>query len=261
MECLFVVSRACFKYIFVLLRNDAHLCDLRRYVLAAFATCADDFFSAQRHCAHAGSRHLQCAFHPNPERASPMTAGVFTSVGLHPPERHADRVVAEMLQRIAELSSHLMPAIAEVVGNSSDGSPKAQRKLEQRLRSAGAFSTSLEPGKRGRYTLFFFSWGGWNPTTKSPIAPGDQLPGRPWLAVYACKLQSEGRGAGRVTLKAAPAVLITHHALSRLAQRAGARTGNDLINAMFGFLDAATELLTSKPVDTPPRRYLPRRSL
>jgi hypothetical protein len=187
-----------------------------------------------------------------PSVSTSMVPVQIQSLGL-PPERHADRVIAAMLRQIARASAHLMPTISEVVANSSDGSPKAQRKLEARLRRAGAFGTSLTTGKRGRYQIYFFSWGGWDPEKKSPIAFGDPMPSKPWLAVFANHLKSDGRGAGRVHLKAAPAVLVTHHSLSRLAQRAGARTAGDLIDAMHGFLAAASEIITSAaPDDAPP---------
>jgi hypothetical protein len=51
-----------------------------------------------------------------------------------PPERHADRVVAAMLRQLAQTRAHLLPAILAAFANSSDGSPKAQRKLETRVK-------------------------------------------------------------------------------------------------------------------------------
>jgi len=76
-----------------------------------------------------------------------MTA--IQSVG-PPPERHADRVVAEMMQELARNQSRLWDAVPEIVASSSDGSPRAQRKMEERIRRAGALATYLSPGKRGR---------------------------------------------------------------------------------------------------------------
>jgi hypothetical protein len=148
-----------------------------------------------------------------------------TSVGL-PPERHADRVI-EMLREIATDSAHLVPTILAAASASSDGSPSAQRKMAMRVRKAGALDTHLVPGKRGRYQLHFFTWGGWNPDTNIIILPGDIPPAKPWLAVHMHRLQSDGRGRDAVQWKLKPVVLITHHALSRLAQRIGARTMGD----------------------------------
>jgi hypothetical protein len=67
------------------------------------------------------------------------------SVGL-PPERHADHVVAAMMRQLAEARKTLWETVAEAIVDSSDGSPKAQRKMEQRIRRAGAVQT--EPGER-----------------------------------------------------------------------------------------------------------------
>lgn len=53
-----------------------------------------------------------------------------------PPERHADRVVAAMLRQLAQTRAQLFPLICAAFQNSSDGSPKAQRKLEQRVKQA-----------------------------------------------------------------------------------------------------------------------------
>jgi hypothetical protein len=91
------------------------------------------------------------------------TGDTIRSVGL-PPERHADRVVAEMMRRLAERRSHLWPAIEAVLRTSADGSPRSQRKLEQRVMRAGAMGTKLESGKRGRYTLDFVVLIGWDQT-------------------------------------------------------------------------------------------------
>jgi hypothetical protein len=178
-----------------------------------------------------------------------------TSVG-PPPERHADRVVAEMLKQIAEWSAPLLPGIAAAIKASSDGSPKAQRKLEARIKQAGAFDTVLTPGKRGRYELAFFCWGGWNPTTRSRVLPGDPLPEKPWLAIHAYRILSDGRGSERIQIKSRPVVFVTHHALSRLAQRAGARAYHDLLEAMVCFWDAAAELLANgKLPQAPPEGW------
>src|SRR5262249_7914305 len=80
-----------------------------------------------------------------------------------PPERHADRVVAAMLRQLAQTRAHLFPAICAALQSSSDGTPQAQRKLERRIKEAGALSTLLTPGKRGRYTLHFCDCTGWDP--------------------------------------------------------------------------------------------------
>jgi hypothetical protein len=176
--------------------------------------------------------------------SDPQLSIEITSIGL-PPERHADRVIAEMLREIATDSAHLLPAILAAANASSDGSPRAQQRMEQRIRKAGALATHLTPGKRGRYQLHFFAWGGWNPDTSAIILPDDPLPPKPWLAVHVHRLLSDGRGRDAVRWELKPAMLVTHHALSRLAQRIGVRTTRDLLHAMVCFWDATTDLVTA----------------
>jgi hypothetical protein len=83
------------------------------------------------------------------------------SVGA-PPERHADRVVAEMMRRLAEKRARSWPEIIAAILKSSDGSPKAQRKMEERVKQAGAIYTCLEPGKRSKYQFAFCDMTGWD---------------------------------------------------------------------------------------------------
>jgi hypothetical protein len=60
--------------------------------------------------------------------------------------RHADRVVAEMLRHMARTHADISTAINEVIKNASDGTPKGQRKMEARVKAAGAWKTFLTPG-------------------------------------------------------------------------------------------------------------------
>ena len=65
------------------------------------------------------------------------------SVGL-PPERHADRVIGEMLREISRVTAELLPNIRAIVASSSDGNPVAQRKLEARLQASGCAGNDTE---------------------------------------------------------------------------------------------------------------------
>jgi hypothetical protein len=167
------------------------------------------------------------------------------SVGL-PPERHADRVVAAMMRQLAETRKTLWETIAETIADSSDGSPKAQRKMEQRIRRAGAVRTELTPGKRGRYTLLIYDFTGWCPSRDAEIQIGDKIPENPWIACNIGVLRSEGRGREKVSYRARPILFITHHALSRAAQRIGLRTPEDLILVVNIIWRAAFKLLAEK---------------
>jgi hypothetical protein len=163
-----------------------------------------------------------------------------------PPERHADRVVAAMMRQLAETRKTLWETIAETIADSSDGSPKAQRKMEQRIRRAGAVQTELTPGKRGKYTIIIYDFTGWCPSRDAEIQIGDKIPEKPWIACNIGVLRSEGRGREHVSYRSRPVLFITHHALSRAAQRIGIRTSDDLILAVKIIWRAAFKLLAEK---------------
>jgi hypothetical protein len=150
------------------------------------------------------------------------------SLGL-PPERHADRVVLEMLKVIAGARRQVWPRLLGVIGRCPDGNPKAQARMLAKLEAAaGPFIvwTALESGKRGRYRLFLVTTDVWNPETKEIMAPDDAIPEMPWLAFTVVKLTS--KGDHHYGDEAFVPLLVTHHALSRLAQRCGARTILDI---------------------------------
>jgi hypothetical protein len=81
---------------------------------------------------------LETALNPLPR--------IQTLEGAPAPERHADRVVA-----MARTHAGISTAIGEIVLAASDGTPKGQRKMEARIKAAGAFKTFLKLGTRGRY--------------------------------------------------------------------------------------------------------------
>jgi hypothetical protein len=116
--------------------------------------------------------------------------------------------------------------------------------------------TALKPGKRGAYEIKFYMWSGWDPSRDGIIDPGDPLPPKPWLVCRVYVLHSAGRGRGLVELSSFPALFVSHHALSRLAQRHGARTWKDLLDAAmeiwFAMAQLASELGMEEYVKPPP---------
>jgi hypothetical protein len=176
-----------------------------------------------------------------------MTAPQIHSVG-PPPALHADRVVAEMLRRLAQRRAGLWAAILEAVANSKDGGPRAQRRMAARIRRAGADYVELQTGTRGRYELHVYTTGGWDAGRDDEIGLDDPIPTRPWVVYFLTVIR--GRGA---KLKSWPVLFITHHALSRTAQRFGMRSEPDL--------EAAANLIWTSALnhlkDTPERWFEP----
>ena len=150
-----------------------------------------------------------------------------------PPERHADRVVGAMLRQLAQTRAHLLPAIYRAFDTSSDGTPRAQRKMEARIKQAGALVTKLYPGKRGRYVLKFVDCTGWDQVRDAEITIDDldTIPEKPWIAYHLNTITSVGGGRHECKANGGPFLFVTHHALSRLAQRENARTAGDLLIA------------------------------
>jgi hypothetical protein len=168
------------------------------------------------------------------------------SVGL-PPERHADRVIAEMLRELARKKASLMDRLVEVMIGSKDGNPKAQIKMASRLREAGASCVRLEPGKRGRYSLYIHTYVGWDPTKDAEIGPEDTIPEKPWICCYITLIDSKGHGRTRKEdIMLIPLLFISHHVLSRAAQRVGLRTNEHLIDTVKVIWNASARLLADK---------------
>jgi hypothetical protein len=160
-----------------------------------------------------------------------MSRPVIQSVDL-PPEKHADRVVAEMLRFIAREQQARRARNRLVQKAMPDGSPKAQARMVEGIRRSGGpavIDVKLTSGKRGRYLIAIYDWCVWDEQRSIEINPGDVIPDKPWLACNVTGIAGVGDGEPRV--EGHNVLFVTHHALSRLAQRCGARTVDDLIAA------------------------------
>jgi len=168
-----------------------------------------------------------------------MHAPTIHSVGL-PPEKHADRVVAEMLRMIASDQPPLIAQLKHILKTTPDGNPAAQEKLRKKLADVNnklVPDVYLEPGKRGRYTMHIVSIAAWDAEQRDYITDvKDRIPDKPWLACIIVRYQSKGQHRYRETM--ARALLVTHHSLSRLAQRYGAQTAGDLLIAADAMMQA-----------------------
>ena len=163
------------------------------------------------------------------------------SLGL-PPRQHADRVTGAMLHWIVrERESRWQRYWAEWE-RGSIGNPLGQQRMVKRMREAGGqflLYIRLDPGKRARFKLWVCEVSGWDPTLNAVIdAKSPPPPDKPWLAVVSTLV--DWRGSHREPeIRHGPIILVTHHSLSRLAQRCGARTPSDLLVATRALLDAA----------------------
>ena len=149
-----------------------------------------------------------------------------------PPERHAARVVGEMVQWLAHEEIRLETLLAHELGSgcSGLGSVVAQRRFVERLRRADGgerlVDLRLWPRKKAGFLIRWVYWSVVTPRTAKPVEEGQPLPERPWLScevMYftARRPTSHYRG-----------FLLTHHAMQRLAERCGAQTPSDLLVVM-----------------------------
>jgi hypothetical protein len=93
------------------------------------------------------------------------------SVGA-PHELHADRVVAAMMRHLSKQHAALWELIDGVTkgGYVRDGNPRAQGKLRDRIKAAGASFVHLEAGKRGKYKLIVSDLVGWDHSPSVELA-------------------------------------------------------------------------------------------
>jgi hypothetical protein len=99
---------------------------------------------------------------------------------------HADRITSNMLKHLAKRHATLWATIREITNDpcARDGNKRAQEKIADRVRKAGADHVILTPGKRGHYHMGIYGWRGWSPKEDSPIEVDDILPEKPWLAQF-----------------------------------------------------------------------------
>jgi hypothetical protein len=171
-----------------------------------------------------------------------------TSIGL-PPEKHADRVVAGMMRIMARDRARCWPKIQEVIQEriGKDGNRCGQEKLLKRLKevlSGFLLYSDLTPGKRGRFTIFLVVLDAWDAERRDLIRENDRIPEKPWLALSVIRIV--GKGHRKYDQDGSFTMFITHHSLSRLTQRCGART----LKEVFGSVRAIARAHCVKRLDT-----------
>jgi hypothetical protein len=159
-----------------------------------------------------------------------MNAPVISSIG-RPPEKPADRIVAEMLRWLAAESDRLMPRVQTILDEADHlaGSSRAQQRFALKLSRAAdllLLGMWLQPGKRGKFRLFLHVW------SVDPTRPQIRLG----------TIAIGGAGNFRVEENYHRLLTVSHHALSRLAQRCEVRTVLDLHMALGAMGTAAMEM-------------------
>lgn len=159
----------------------------------------------------------------------PLTPPMIESVG-SPPDRHAERIVDEMLVWLFKRSREVWLNSKGTFNHKQMGNPVGQERAVERLKQAIGdllLHCHLEPGKRGKFHLTLVQWMIWNSTQGLVCNPKTEPPPpTAWIAIATsfCDRDLEWRTA--------VPMLVTRHAMVRLAQRAGVRTVPDLLLAM-----------------------------
>jgi hypothetical protein len=76
------------------------------------------------------------------------------------------------------------------------------------------------------------------------------VPEKRWIVCQLITIESKGRGRGEVMCSSRPVLFVSHHAMSRAAQRLGMRTSEDMIDVAKAIWSSAVDLHTQKDFET-----------
>lgn len=156
---------------------------------------------------------------------------VIRSIG-PPPTQHAERVVGAMLRHLSAEHAKVDP----VALSGRWGNPIAQARGADRMRQhPHVLAVQVTPGKKATYELDIFLWVVWDSDRNDMMLAGSTC-AKPWIAC--AQIHLEFRHGRRVSDSCGMHFFVTHHALSRLAERCGARTPDDVLTATKALLDA-----------------------
>jgi len=165
------------------------------------------------------------------------------------PDKHAERIVWEMVRFLHAGMEQRWSLARGALNTSQMGNPVGQMRAVRRFAEmVGDFAlrVRLTPAKRGRYQLMVVSWSAFDPTKKKTIAPGEPLPPNAQLAILVS--HCEGKNHNPSWFVCAPLV-ISRHAMVRLATRRNVRTTRDLLLAVRELWDAAEKVMTKMMLD------------
>ena len=162
-----------------------------------------------------------------------MTAPKIASIG-PPPDKHAERIVSEMLRYMHEQRTKMHRKHGHtMIDVRTMGAPKGQIKTVEKMRQKIGpllLEIGLAPAKRGKFVMITSEWCLWNPKAQLPVSSEEPAPeGAAWLAVTSSTYTGNNY-VPKVTTGLA--LIITHHSLTRLCQRAGVVTVGDMILAV-----------------------------
>jgi hypothetical protein len=162
-----------------------------------------------------------------------------------PPERHAERVVDEMLDFMRKLQPQLRDRGHHILDLNRMGGKRGQERCVQRFLVSIAplvLGWHLQTGKRGRFEFQFTTWAAWDPNKNEMLQASGPLPPGACLLAHAAILTGANYTPKWV---GAPLLMISRHACIRLAMRSSVRTIRDLIEAMRELWD-----VFHKPMET-----------
>jgi hypothetical protein len=180
-----------------------------------------------------------------------ITPPSISSIGA-PPERHAGRIVGEMLAWLHVEQTRLWTSLRGSLKMNQMGNPVGQTRVIKRFRGRGGpllIDLELETGKRGKYKLTMVTWAIWDPKREDISDRNSPLPPYACLAVN-YDLKVNGLIDGRRTdgeWKSAIPLIISRHACLRLAMRAEVKTVPDLLAAVRELWKVVEEFVNNHP--------------
>jgi hypothetical protein len=148
-------------------------------------------------------------------------------VGDAPEDRHAERVVGEMLAFLDVFTRMTRPQLFAAMGQPIGGTVKAQQRFLDRVKaipSPAVIDVATALGKRCRFSFILSLW------------EPDKFGGATVWGYLAI-----GEGPGRVTRQQGPIWRLSRHALVRLVQRAQAHDAFQLLRVMRAMAGPITD--------------------